>query len=321
MTMRHWPIKKALTTLGVIALAAAPFLALQGVLNVGLTGRVFQSPYRLYCDLFTPQMTFGFHKFDPTLKPKTNLLQRQIYYEEFTVPAARDHRPELIWQTWTKQRLPQISALALPSPLLLILVPCGLLEMGRRRWVMAGVLPLFVAFYVFFAYLLSFYVMVIAPALIFVVLLGYTAICDNFARLRPWLTFCMAVLIVLLAVRALPEFNRLVRDDTMNMPVMTFDHHLSQWVRQPALVLYRFDRSDATDGEPVYNVDVAWPDDAPIIRAQDLSPQQNRELLEYYALRQPDRQVYRVDRAKVAEPTYRPEYLGTAAELFAKPAH
>ena len=52
-----------------------------------------------------------------------------------------------------------------------------------------------------------------------------------------------------------------------------------------------------------------------IVRAQDRSAELNQRLLRYYAQRQPDRRVYRVDRARVTDPAYRPEYLGRVSEL------
>ena len=61
-------------------------------------------------------------------------------------------------------------------------------------------------------------------------------------------------------------------------------------------MLFPFTLGDNPHQEPVYNTDVAWPDDAPIIRVQDLGPERNRELAEYYARTQPERSFYRFDR-------------------------
>src|SRR5205814_8613414 len=85
----------------------------------------------------------------------------------------------------------------------------------------------------------------------------------------------------------------------------------------PAIVLYHFSPQDVPDDEPVYNDDVAWPDDAPIIRAHDLSPAQNLKLFQYYAQRQPQRQVYRVERSRILDENYRPQYLGRVTDLAA----
>ena len=63
--------------------------------------------------------------------------------------------------------------------------------------------------------------------------------------------------------------------------------------------------------EPVYNTSVAWPDDAPIVRAHDLGSR-NIELIRYYAEHQPQRTFYLFDRGNLADPMHR---LGTAQEL------
>jgi hypothetical protein len=78
--------------------------------------------------------------------------------------------------------------------------------------------------------------------------------------------------------------------------------------------LFRFDANDSDPHvEPVYNADVAWPDDAPVIRAHDLGVR-NRALFAYYGRVAPDRRVYRYDRIeRGGEPVL--TYLGTAGEL------
>jgi hypothetical protein len=87
-----------------------------------------------------------------------------------------------------------------------------------------------------------------------------------------------------------------------------------------AVILFRYTRPAANvvewiNREPVYNTDVAWPDDAPVIRAHDLAPERNREIIAYYAKRQPDRFFYRWNWT-----TGEVEELGTAADLAARPA-
>jgi hypothetical protein len=75
-------------------------------------------------------------------------------------------------------------------------------------------------------------------------------------------------------------------------------------------VLFRYTSGTSSPHEePVYNVDVTWPVDARIIRAHDLGDR-NVELFRYYADRQPERNVYRFDRA-----TGELTFLGKAADL------
>ena len=141
--------------------------------NKGVTGQWLKTPYRLYADLFTPQMSFGFHEFDPTIRPQTTLPQRQAYYDEFTIPAAQAHRPDRILSTWLKIRFPLLAKVDLPNRLLLLLFPLGLIQLKRRCGLaLCAVLPIYLAFYSLFAYLLPVYCIVIAPPITALVLLG-----------------------------------------------------------------------------------------------------------------------------------------------------
>ncbi|MEA2734959.1 MAG: hypothetical protein QOE14_1410 [Humisphaera sp.] len=314
-TMRDWRKDKVAKAIATILVAAAPFLAVQAVFNIGVTSKLFRTPYQMYCDLYTPQSVFGFHRFDPAATPASTLPQLIAYHEQFIHPAAQHHRVDTIWKSWIRERFPRIAAIALPSPWLLILIPAAMLATTRRRWVLLGVLPLSLALYAMFAFLLAHYIVLMTPAIIFAVLLGQEAVRGAFPRMRDWVTTVGVVVIIVFSLRAMPQFNRLIKDDVLDMPVMAFDHDLPRMVRQPALVLYRFDPSGNPHDEPVYNVDVAWPDEAPIIRAHDRSPEQNQRLFSYYAQRQPDRQVYLVDRGRVTDPGYQPQYLGRVADL------
>jgi hypothetical protein len=65
--------------------------------------------------------------------------------------------------------------------------------------------------------------------------------------------------------------------------------------------------------EQTYNVDAAWFDDEPIIRAHDLGDR-DTELLNYYAARQPARTVYLFD-----QKTMMLSELGNVKELAEKP--
>jgi len=93
------------------------------------------------------------------------------------------------------------------------------------------------------------------------------------------------------------------------------DARLEELGHKPAVVLFRFDAENGNPHiEPVYNTDVAWPDDAQVIRAHDLGAERNQKLFEYYARQKEDRAVYLFDvsPAKVQDP---PQYLGTVREL------
>jgi hypothetical protein len=66
-------------------------------------------------------------------------------------------------------------------------------------------------------------------------------------------------------------------------------------VRPPAVVLFQPHRAMNMHLEPVYNDTVAWPDDAGIVKAQNLGREDVR-LFDYYARHQPDRTVWLYDR-------------------------
>ena len=78
-------------------------------------------------------------------------------------------------------------------------------------------------------------------------------------------------------------------------------------------MLFRYANQANIVLEPVYNIDVAWPDDARAVRAHDLGDALNAKLFLYYAAYQPDRAVYRYDRGDETL-----THLGSVAELAAK---
>ncbi len=60
LALRRLPTGRLrLATLAVIAAAAAPFVMLQLVENVGVTGRLFQTPYQLYAQQDSPRLGVG----------------------------------------------------------------------------------------------------------------------------------------------------------------------------------------------------------------------------------------------------------------------
>jgi hypothetical protein len=242
-------------------------------------------------------MSFGFHDIHPTARPQSTLPQRQIYYEQFTVPALREHRPGRIIPIWLYDRFPLLAEVALSNRLLLILLPLSLLTAfaNRARFAAWSILVLYVALYAIFPYLLPMYVVVIAPAVILWALLGKASLEASFP---PAIAVALTLAVAGLSIAAIPPIDRDVLDDGFVTPTMWFSYvELPKRVQVPAIVLFRFHPGDNVNEEPVYNVDVVNPDDAPIIRAHDLGLERNRELFDYYAKRQPARTVYLYDRA------------------------
>jgi hypothetical protein len=85
---------------------------------------------------------------------------------------------------------------------------------------------------------------------------------------------------------------------------------LYEVIKGDALVLVHFGPRNSPHAEVVYNLETPWPDDARIIKAHDLGPEMNMKILEYYADRQPQREVWLLDRA-----TLRLAKLGVVSEM------
>ena len=100
------------------------------------------------------------------------------------------------------------------------------------------------------------------------------------------------------AERAVQLFlHRLLADERFHAEQLrTIDAKLASLPPAKLIVLFRFSPQRMSPDEPVYNPDVLYPDNSPIIRAHDRG-ERNIELYRYYAERQPDRIVYLYDRA------------------------
>ena len=116
-----------------------------------------------------------------------------------------------------------------------------------------------------------------------------------------------------MSISEFAEFNRIVHDEWFDAPQLRINKVIAELPKKPAIVLFRWSASANSEEEPVYNIDVTWPDRAEVIRAHDLGDARNIELYRYYAQRPPDRAVYRYDRGDDSV-----TYLGTARELAAK---
>jgi hypothetical protein len=288
-----------LATTAVCLLAgASPFLALQGVFNHGVTGHWLKTPHQMYTELYHPAATFGSKGAAGGARPASDLPQKQAYYDEFVLPEAADFaRQGLIGQWFGGGRLWRLWGVATRCNLLVLLVPVGLLALGRRRWVFWGMLPLFVLLYSFSVFMTVQYDAVAAPAVLFTALLGVRAVGEAWPRARHVAAAALTLGVAAAGVAFLPQFLRPgVRDEPFEAPeLVALDEALAQLPGR-SLVLFRWAPGLVTHIEPVYNTDVAWPDDARVVRAHDRGPQRNLELFRYYARRQPDRMVYLMDR-------------------------
>ncbi len=286
-----------------MAAGLAPWLALQLTINRGVTGHMFTTPFRVYADRDYPNTAYGAYRYDPDAKPASDLPQKIVLYREYLGEFAA-RRAGGAWHDLRNYRVPLTLSLSssTPFPLLAMLLPLSVAGLSRRRWLLWAPLPLFLLLYVPYVFFFPSYTLVAAGSLIFAPIATARVV----ARGGPstWLT----LMIVVLAVAALPEFDAGVRDDVFDAPLIRDVNAQLATIKGTAIVLFRFPRNNVHE-EPVYNADVAWPDDARVIRAHDRGSQ-NAELFRYFAQRQPQRSVYLYDEA-----THQLSLLGPVRQL------
>jgi len=294
-----WLKPAALVTAG-----AAPFLLLQVIFNLGVTAHILQTPYTLYLHREQPGATFGFHQFNPAAKGQSTLPQMQKDLE-FSKTYFALHQPDNFWKPWLFTQHPQgfgdrppylamIADTTLPVRFLLILLPVGLLALTTRpRRILFLTFPLFVVFYILNPFFLEHYAIVLIPSVVLCLLLSIEALARAFPTYRTQITSALTALLIASALTGFWEINHLlvtnpqyqVSDEPLRSTLLQKSHDLHG---QRAVVLYQWDPKRNWKEEPVCNSDVAWPDDAEVVRAHDLGPR-NVEIINYYADHQPDR--------------------------------
>jgi hypothetical protein len=321
-----------LKTLGIIFASAAPFLLLQLIFNLGVTGNLLQTPFEYYTDQNYPGARYGFRELPANAEPASTLPQKRLFYETRILPDLRQHRFPDAGKLF-QDRLDFATSRLVPDPLLWLLFPLAVAALWeRRRWAVWGVFPLFLIVYTGYAFFpLPTYLPTLIPAVVLVTILPIQFLCSAFPNQRAFIRTMLGMSILFLMIVAMPQFDRLAHDQYFNMyELETIDRQLPQKVSPPAVVLFHFNVNTMLDGkpftsnadeEPVYNSTVAWPDDAPIIRAHDLNPivdsigkpgDLNLPLYAYYLRTDPRRVFYLYDRLGGSSKLSR---LGTAGEM------
>jgi hypothetical protein len=308
---------RAIAAVGIAIACAAPFLAMQLAIDRAYTGRWLQTPVQKYEELYWPGLEFGFH---PKVLPGEHAMASDLpqfrhiheyFVKTFFAPAS------------TRGGAPARYLLAfeygLAQPLLLVLLPVGVLGLGDRRrwplWVAAFVFPLaYLAWVQFIRHYARYYCTVISPALALAAVLGARQIAAAYPARRNFLSAWMWGAIVVLAAMALPEFGA-GKDRTNSSPPM---QALDRWASKqqlPALVFIRSDPDDANAWrhEQVYNVEAAEIDGQHVVRAQDMGAR-DIELVRYYAAKQPGREVFRFENGMK-----QPQALGNVREVAERP--
>ncbi len=307
-------------TFACIIASALPFLAVQAIQNIGITNHLMQTPFSLYLNLDQPNANFGFHAYDPSMKPASIIAQKQVYYAQFIVPFIQKHTLGHAG-AWLKEHLPQIVDVTLPARVMLFFVPIGLFGLSRdpRRWVLVMTFPMFLVLYFGYPPFVEHYAVPFMPAAAMCIVMAPGVLRESIPRIGNAIYIASIFVILIVSLSMLPEMNPKVDDETFRSPMVMRVLHdqVDRSDLAPAVILFRYHPELPQNGdnsckvEPVYNTDVALPDDAPIIRAHDLG-NRNIEIFRYYAARSPQRTFYLFDRGNLADPLHR---LGTASEL------
>ena len=309
--LRGNPLRQRTASLASIIAGALPFLAVQLIFNLGVTGSVLTTPWHVYVDRDLPGAGLGFRAFDATLRPQSSLPEKQLFYKRFISPylAHHDwmHAPAALLQ-----RAMSVVQVALPHPALLPIALAGLAAFKRRRWIFPAAIFLFILFYGLYPFTLPHYTLIAAPAAIMLLLMGIRAIETSWLAGRRIVFMALATGVLIIALVNQSEARFQIEVYHRPADHRAVDHALAS-IPAPAVVLFRFSPHASEHFEPVYNIDVAWPDDAPIVRAHDLG-ERNIEIFRYYAARQPNREFYRFD---LSDYTLRD--LGSAKNLAQTP--
>lgn len=292
---------------GAVCIAALPFLAVQLIYNKGVTGSVTTMPWDYYARRDDPYDVLGRPPLRADVKPVSTLAQKQIFAEEFTLPAFRQkignsRLANLIDRTTRTLAGPPLEEQeknrlvygALPTPLLVTLLPLGLLALGRRRWVVVIPVGLFLLVYSQYTFFLVHYAVAIVPGIILLALASKEVLQSTWPAARRPIGIGFTLVILALCLSALPQLNRSRKDQWFPAPFLRDVDRKLAAISTPSIVLFKFDSERSVHEEPVYNLATANPDDALVIRAHDLG-ERNRELFAYYARRSPTRVVYRLD--------------------------
>jgi hypothetical protein len=161
------------------------------------------------------------------------------------------------------------------------------------------------------------YLVPIMPALILVVWMGWDALHVTWPR-QPRIHILIALTALGLGIWSFPDISGDFSSLPSNSEQLKRINTDTAALKAPSLVLFRYDPWQIpVSCFPVFNEDVAWPDDAGVVRANDLGDAQNKTLYEYYARFQPNLRVYRYLREWTND-SHPMQYLGTCRELASR---
>ncbi len=314
---------KLLKAAGMIVIAASPFLAIQIAQNVGVTGRWNQMPVRYYTDRNYPAPILSFREVHAADVPPANSILKQTMMKQWILPGYEEHSRMSLWQIWYPARISDLFHQTMPSPLLVILLPLAILSLREiRRATIVAAMLIFFAIFTADPLFLGHYCLAIVPAIICLILMSWQSLERAFPSAKNMISTFMLLAIVMIAFRALPECNASAAPlESSSDDTRIADQILATLPPRPSLVLFQFDpKFDSYHADPSYNAGVAWPDDAAIVRANDLGENENLAIYRYYAGLGQDRDVYLYDRTAARNGQNPLTHLGTTQNLAAKHA-
>src|SRR5690606_26263413 len=293
-------------------LGMVPFLALQLSVNRHVTGSATTFPHEYYVSRDFPGAEFGFHELHEDIEPRSVVPQKRFFYRVWAAPRIEYHDSSRLWQEWREYRGRTTMKAWAAHPFLFALLPLGVFGLRDRRRLAAVLsIPGFLALYALYCFYPPHYPIVVLLAATTMMALGVREVPRAWRASRGALRVFGLLAALAIAIGAWPFFDdRSVVRELDVSELRRIDETLRRLPHKPAIVLFRWHPRLNPHVEPVYNTDVAWPDDALVIRAHDLG-EKNVELIEYYVRTQPQRHLYLLDRGRG-----RLWYFGSVADVL-----
>ncbi len=287
-------LKLFIQSILIALVCSLPFVSIQMIFNHRITGSFFQSPFSFYNEIDQPALSYAGNS-NPERQPQTRNIEKLAFYDLFTLGNVRffnetKNDPLKRWNHHFGFMQGMLVPIIYFLPILLLGI-CGLRT--RYRWMVFSSLLLFILGYHFYPIFLFHYAVCIIPAIALLYAQSLIVI-DN--RSIAMLYLC-TIAFATIGIQIQRSNVGGLRDEYLAS--LKVDDALKT-VQTPAIVLFGWSKQldeqiTHLHYEPVYNTDVAWPDDAPIIKAHDLG-ERNIELYQYYLKTQPNREVWTYDR-------------------------
>lgn len=316
---RGVPVRLKAASIGAAIVGTLPFAAIQLPFNHAVTGSWLQTPFSWYADTYLPGTGYGLGEREAATGPNVTA-HYHLSYHAFTkqfIEEVNELDPAGLFYS----RLRTFCMTAAPHGAMLTFVPLALPLLLRRPrlWLLAAVFPLAVLLYLPYGFLLGQYAVATIPSLALLMVCGARCtamMTGEMGGRRLGRAVGIGCLLGLLALttRGIPGLALVGREDWYRVPELRWIDRELAALPGTALVFFTPPAVNGPiEAEAVYNLGFGFPDSARVVRAHDLGAR-NIELIRYYAVLQPQREVYHLDRtAETLEP------LGGVAELAELP--